>query len=97
MRVTTKPEHYEAIQFSRNNWEQIQGFTNGKARDLTIPRTPSGIASCTLELFGENNQIRTTQVFEGDWIVEYSHESFARFSNSQMSYKFFASEEQNLT
>ena len=49
----------EAIQFTRENFEEVERFTGGKAQHLAIERSPDGVATCQLE---------GNQVTEGDYI-----------------------------
>ena len=45
----TKPCEIEAIEFKRDNWKEIQEFTNGKARNVTIERCPNGKCYCYVD------------------------------------------------
>ena len=56
---------FQAVQFTRDNWDEVLQFTENRAKDLTIPRSPSGIASCGIpSLFG------FITVREGDFIIK---------------------------
>lgn len=49
MKYRKKPVEIEAIQFTRNNFEEIKVFTNGQAHDLVIEKRPNGKAQCTID------------------------------------------------
>ena len=36
------PVEIEAVKFTRDNFEEINSFTNGIAKDFTIERCPNG-------------------------------------------------------
>ena len=58
----------EAIQFTRNNIEEIKQFTNGAAHDFMTPKCPDGKSSCLLEV--KDNVPYTLSVTEGEYIVK---------------------------
>lgn len=60
-----KPVEIEAENFNRDRWEEIVEFTGGKARDLTIIRSPFAKATCMIDTL-EVEHIAT----EGDWIIK---------------------------
>lgn len=64
MKYMTKPCEIEAEIFSRNFWDDIVSFTEGKATNLTIPKKLFGKATCTIETL-EGTMIAT----EGDYII----------------------------
>lgn len=60
-----KPVVIEAIQFTRNNFQEIRDFTGYNANTLTIERRIDGIASCIIPTL-EGQHIAT----EGDYIIK---------------------------
>lgn len=75
----------QAVQFTRNNWDEILEFTKGEAKDFAIPRTPDGIATCGIpSIYGY------ITVKEGEYIIKSSiRNHFARISETNFlsSYK----------
>lgn len=61
----TKPCEIEAIKFTRDNWKEIQNFTNGKARNITIERCPNGRCYCYVDTL--EGVMHAT---EGDFIIK---------------------------
>ncbi len=60
-----KPVEIEAIDFTRDNWEEIKHFTNNTAHSLTIEKRINGLATCIIPtLEGQHIAI------EGDWIIK---------------------------
>lgn len=58
----------EAIQFTRNNIEEIKQFTNGAAHHFMTPICPDGKFSCLLDV---NEDIPyMLSVVEGEYIVK---------------------------
>lgn len=43
-----RPIAIEAIQFTRENWDEVIEFTKGSACNLTIERHPGGKATCII-------------------------------------------------
>lgn len=60
-----KPVVTEAIQFTRNNWNDVLEFTNNTAHTLTIEKRIDGIATCILPTLEG-----AVSVTEGDWIIK---------------------------
>jgi hypothetical protein len=60
-----KIQEYKAIRFTRENWEEVKKFTNGKA-ELVTERNFSG--NCYIR-FPNTNYFFAK---EGDWIVKNS-------------------------
>lgn len=64
-----KPVVIEAVQFTRDNWEAVQSFTEGNAHTLTIEKRIDGkhtcITTCIIPTL-EGQHIAT----EGDWIIK---------------------------
>jgi hypothetical protein len=60
-----KPVVIEALQFTRDNWEEIKAFTNNTAHHLVIERRINGIATCIIPTL-EGQHTAT----EGDWIIK---------------------------
>jgi hypothetical protein len=60
-----KPVLIDAVQFTRDNWEEIKSFTQGTAHSLTIERRMDGKCTCTIPTL-EGKHIAT----EGDWIIK---------------------------
>ena len=61
----TKPCIIEAIQFTRENFEEVYKFTDGAARNLEIERHPDGQAFCTVDTL--EGPMRAT---ENDFIIK---------------------------
>ena len=60
-----KPVIIRAVQFTRNNFEEIQEFTHGIAKGFTIERCPNGKCWCIIPtLEGDHTAL------EGDFIIE---------------------------
>lgn len=66
-----KPVIIEAIQFTRNNWDDIVNFTNLTAHTLRIEKRIDGIATCIIPTL-EGQHIAT----EGDFIIKGVHGEF---------------------
>ena len=60
-----KPVCIEAVQFTRNNWEEIQSFTNNTAHTLQIERRINGTCTCIIPTL-EGQHIAS----ENDWIIK---------------------------
>ena len=65
MKYIKKPVEIEAIQFTRNNWDEIRSFTNDTAHTLRIEKRIDGIATCIIPTL-EGKHI----AHEGDWIIK---------------------------
>ena len=65
MTYIKKPVEIEAVQFSRNNWNEILLFTNNTAHTLSIEKRIDGIATCIIPTL-EGEHIAK----EGDWIIK---------------------------
>ena len=61
MELTT----FEAIEFSRENFEQIREWSNGKIHSLKIPKCMDGVATAKIKIKDEVFEIK-----EGDHIVK---------------------------
>ena len=48
-RYETKPCEIEAVQFTRDNFEEVQGFGKGSISGLMIERCPDGKAYCKVK------------------------------------------------
>lgn len=48
MKYKKKPVVIEAIQFTRDNWNEIVAFTGGAAVNITIERRPDGKCTCII-------------------------------------------------
>lgn len=60
------PVEVEAVQFTRNNFDEIKEFTNGAATDLTIPRCIDGIATCNIDtLEGSHIAVEYDYIIKG--------------------------------
>ena len=55
----------EAVQFTRNNWDEVSLFTNGTAHTLVIERRINGVAICIIPTL-EGQHIET----ENDFIIK---------------------------
>lgn len=60
-----KPVVIEALQFTRDNFEDIQKFTNGTAHSLTIERKVNGRCICIIPTL-EGEMVAT----EKDYIIK---------------------------
>ena len=67
-----RPEFVDAIQFNRDNFDEVAKFTNGIARDFEIERRPNGKCTCLLADEGPFPTTPLTVVHEGDYIVRTS-------------------------
>jgi len=65
MKYIKKPVEIEAVQFTRNNWDEVKDFTNQTAHSLTIEKRINGIAYCIIPTL--EGQHKAT---EGDWIIK---------------------------
>lgn len=63
-RYKTKPCEIEAIQFTRDNFEEVKSFGEGSVYNLTIERSPNGKAYCIVKTL-EGIMIAT----EKDYII----------------------------
>lgn len=59
-----KPVVIDAIQFNRNNWEEVKQFTNNTAHTITIERHIDGKCTCIIPTL-EGQHIAN----EGDYII----------------------------
>lgn len=66
-----KPSEVEAVKFTRDNFEEVQQFCEGKATDLFLERRLDGICYFILQT---SEGDRT--VDEGDWIIKDRPGSF---------------------
>lgn len=66
-----KPVEIEAVQFTRNNFDEVVEFTNGKACGLTIERCPNGKCWCIIPTL-EGDHIAS----ERDFIIKGVHGEF---------------------
>ena len=66
-----KPVVIEALEFTRDNFEDVIRFTNGKVTDFRIPKHPSGLAMCVIPTLEGNHIAR-----EGDLIIKGVHGEF---------------------
>jgi hypothetical protein len=66
----TTPMIIEAMQFDRNNFNELVEFTNGKASNLTIEKRLDGRAWCYIDLTG-------SPVYEGDYVIKDSFGSLS--------------------
>ena len=60
-----KPVCIETVQFTRNNWEEIQSFTNNTAHTLQIEKRINGTCTCIIPTL-EGQHIAS----ENDWIIK---------------------------
>ena len=65
MKYIKKPVEIEAVQFRRNNWNEIRSFTNDTSHTLRIEKSIAGIATCIIPTL-EGKHI----AHEGDWIIK---------------------------
>lgn len=70
---------FQAVQFTRDNWDEILEFTKGEAKDFAIiPKTLNGVATCAVpSVFGY------IAVEEGEYIIKTSKRNhFIRISEA---------------
>jgi len=60
-----KPVTIEAVKFTRNNFDEILEFTQGKAKQFTIERRIDGKCFCVIPTL-EGDHVAT----EGDFIIK---------------------------
>jgi hypothetical protein len=60
-----KPVEIEAILFNRDNWNEVQSFTNNTAHTITIERRIDGKCTCIIPTL-EGQHIAN----EGDYIIK---------------------------
>ncbi len=65
MKFRKKLEFIEAVKFTRDAWDSVVEFTNGKATSLLIEKTPCGQAYCIVTSLGCEMLAN-----EGDWIIK---------------------------
>jgi len=65
MKYIKKPIEIEAVQFTRNNWNEIRSFTNDTAHTLSIEKRINGVATCIIPTL-EGHHVAN----EGDWIIK---------------------------
>lgn len=65
MKYKKRPVEIEAIQFTRNNWNEIVEFTNGKAFNFAIEKRPSGYAYCLIRTLDGDMKAKN-----GDYIIK---------------------------
>ena len=63
-RFRKKPVEIEALQFTRENWQDVLMFTQGQAHAMTIERRIDGKCTCIIATL-EGQHIAN----EGDWII----------------------------
>ena len=66
-----KPVCIEAVQFTRNNWDEVVSFTNNTAHTLVIERSINGTCTCIVPTL-EGKHIAT----ENDFIIKGVHGEF---------------------
>jgi len=64
-RFRKKPVEIEALQFTRENWQDVLMFTQGQAHTMTIERRIDGKCTCIIATL-EGQHIAN----EGDWIIK---------------------------
>ncbi len=64
-RFRKRPVVIEAIQFSRNNWDDVRAFTDNAVDDLKIEKRINGTAICCLYVDGGFSVL-----VEGEWIIK---------------------------
>jgi hypothetical protein len=75
-----KPAIIEVVQFTRNNFDEVRAFTNGKACNFTTERRIDGVCTCQLStplgiyIVSENSFIAKRE--EGDFCA-YKPDIFA--------------------
>jgi len=60
-----KPIKIEAVQFTRDNWNEIKTFTNNVAHTLLIPKCINCLAICTIDTL--EGPMKAT---ENDYIIK---------------------------
>ena len=64
-RYRKRPVVIEAVQFSRDNFDEIVSYTKGNALDFRIARTPNAKAYCIIKTL--EGYVTAT---EGDYIIK---------------------------
>ena len=64
MKYRKKPVVIEAIQFTRNNWKEVQRFTNGEVHNFCTEKCPDGKCYCAVPTLEG-----CTGATEGDYII----------------------------
>ena len=64
-RFRKKPVVIEALQFTRENWQDVLMFTQGEAHTMTIEKRIDGKCTCIIRTL-EGEHIAN----EGDWIIK---------------------------
>ena len=62
-----RPTIISAMEFSRDSWGDLQDFTDGAAKDLSIPRCISAACKATCRIHTLEGYITAT---EGDYIIK---------------------------
>ena len=65
------PVEIEAVQFTRDNFEEIKSFTNGIAKSFTIERCPNGKCWCIIPTLEGDHM-----AMERDYIIKGVHGEF---------------------
>lgn len=75
-RYETVPEEIEALQFNRNNVEEVKEFLGSRYKMIETPRNPDGISKITYYPFYEEDFDSVTytlsSLYEGQYIVRDS-------------------------
>lgn len=88
-----KLEKVEAIQFTRNNIEEVKQFTNGATHHFITPRCPNGKSCCLMNVANSVNMPMT--VIEGDYIVKTEDNIFYIYQQSVFEKHYELMEEDN--
>ena len=73
MKYQTRVEYIDAIQFSRNNFDEVVSFTKGKVTEMIIEKKTGILCICLLETTD-----KTVAVLENDYIVKNFHHFYPR-------------------
>lgn len=71
MKYRKLPVEIEAVKFTRDNFEEIKKFTNGKAYDFITERRINGKSYCSIKTL---EGVHTAT--EGDFIIKEVHGEF---------------------
>ena len=88
----TKPERVEAMQFTRNNFQELVEFTGGIARDMEIERRIDGKCTCLLVSDDVNTFTPLTYIGEGDYVIKKPKGGFRALTKRSFERMYFPEE-----
>lgn len=63
-RYRSRPIEFDAIRFTRSNFEEVKSFTGGRANSMFIERCPNGKCTCIIQT-GDGDMLVT----EGEFLI----------------------------